>query len=200
MESIRSFIAIELPPEIRLALETLQARLKSPDQPWVKWVDLHGIHLTLKFLGNVATDRIDEIIAAMREAVGGMPTLQLELKGMGGFPNLKRVQVVWVGLDGEIDRLRQLQQGIEVSLARLGFARESRPFTPHLTLARVRDRVSAEDRQAFGQAVASASLEADYAFKVMAIGLIKSQLTRAGAVYSQLGAVGLKRPLSTTLT
>ncbi|HEY79386.1 MAG TPA: RNA 2',3'-cyclic phosphodiesterase [Dehalococcoidia bacterium] len=200
MEPIRSFIAIELPHEIRLALETLQARLKSPDQPWVKWVDPHGIHLTLKFLGNVATDRIDEIIAAMREAAGGMPTLHLELKGIGVFPNLKRVQVVWVGLDGEIEQLRQLQQRIEASLSRLGFARESRPFTPHLTLARVRDRASAEERQAFGQVVASASLEADYAFEVKAIILIKSQLTRTGAVYSQLGAVGLKKPLSTTQT
>jgi 2'-5' RNA ligase len=192
MEPIRTFIAVELPPEIRLALETLQARLKSPDQTWVKWVDPRGIHLTLKFLGNVAADRINEIIAAMREAAEGTPTLHLELKGTGVFPNLRRVQVAWVGLDGEIDRLIQLQQRIEASLSRLGFARESRPFTPHLTLARVRDRASAEERQAFGQAIASASLEANYAFEVTAIGLIKSQLTRAGAVYSQLGSIGLK--------
>jgi 2'-5' RNA ligase len=192
MEPIRTFIAVELPPEIRLALETLQARLKSPDQAWVKWVDPRGIHLTLKFLGNIATDRVNEIIAAMREAAEGTPTLHLELKGTGVFPNLRRVQVAWVGLDGEIDRLIQLQQRIEASLARLGFARESRPFTPHLTLARVRDRASAEERQAFGQAIASASLEANYAFEVTAIGLIKSQLTRAGALYSQLGSIGLK--------
>jgi 2'-5' RNA ligase len=198
MEPIRTFIAVELPQEIRLELETLQARLKLPNQPWVKWVDPHGIHLTLKFLGNIATDRVDEIIEAMREAAGGIPALHLELKGMGAFPNLKRVQVVWVGLEGEIEQLRQLQQRIEASLSRLGFARESRPFTPHLTLARVRDRASAEDRQAFGQAIASASLEANYAFEVTAIGLIKSQLTREGALYSQLGVVGLKKPLSTT--
>jgi 2'-5' RNA ligase len=200
MEPIRSFIAIELPREIRLALETLQARLKSPDQPWVKWVDPHGIHLTLKFLGNVAADRIDEIIEAMGEAAGGTPALHLEFKSMGVFPNLRRVQVAWIGLDGEIERLSQLQQRIEASLARLGFARESRPFTPHLTLARVRDRAPAEDRQAFGRVVAGASLEADYAFEVTAIGLIKSQLTREGAVYSRLGSAGLKKPLSTTPT
>jgi 2'-5' RNA ligase len=200
MEPIRSFIAIELPPEIKLALETLQAQLKSPDQTWVKWVDPHGIHLTLKFLGNVAADRIDDIIKAMREAAGGTPTLHLALKGMGVFPNLRQVQVAWVGLDGELEQLRQLQQRIEVNLARLGFTRESRPFTPHLTLARLRDRASAEERQAFGRSVAGASLEADYAFEVTAIGLIKSKLTRAGAVYSQLGSVGLKKPLSTTPT
>ncbi len=195
MEQLRSFIAVELPREIRLALEMLQARLKSPDQPWVKWVDPRGIHLTLKFLGNVTASRIDEIIKAMGDAARGTTALHLELKGMGVFPNHRRVQVAWIGLDGEIDRLSQLQQRIEANLSRLGFTRESRPFTPHLTLARVRDRASAEDRQAFGRVIAGASPEADNAFEVTAIGLIKSQLTREGAVYSQLGSVGLKKPL-----
>jgi 2'-5' RNA ligase len=200
MEQIRSFIAIELPPEIRLALQDLQDRLKSPDQPWVKWVDPQGIHLTLKFLGNVAADRINEIIEAMKEAARGTPTLHFEVKGLGVFPNPRRVQVAWVGLGGDIGRLSKLQQRLEASLARLGSARESRSFTPHLTLARVRDRASAEDRQAFGQVIASARLEADYVFEATEICLIKSQLTREGAVYRQLGSVGLKKPLSTTPT
>jgi 2'-5' RNA ligase len=197
MEQARSFIAIELPEELRLELSTLQARLKSHNQPWVKWVDPHSIHLTLKFLGNIAIDKIDEITRAMGEATEGIPPFHLRVKGLGVFPNLRRVQVAWVGLNGEVDRLSHLQQRIEASLAQLGFARESRPFTPHLTLARIRDRASAEERQAFGQAIASASLEIDYAFEVNAIRLMKSQLTREGAVYSQIGSVGLKRPLST---
>jgi 2'-5' RNA ligase len=200
MEQIRAFIAIELPQEIRLALNDLQNRLKSPDHSWVKWVDPQGIHLTLKFLGNVAAGKINEIIEAMGEAAKGTPALHLEVKGLGVFPNPRRVQVAWVGLGGDINRLSELQQRLEASLARLGFARESRPFTPHLTLARVRDRASAEDRQAFGQIITSARFETDYAFEVTAIGLIKSQLTREGAVYRQLGSVGLKKPLSTTST
>jgi 2'-5' RNA ligase len=200
MEQIRSFIAIELPQEIRLALHDLQNRFKSPNQPWVKWVDPQGIHLTLKFLGNVAADKIDEIIAAMREAAKGTPTLHLKVKELGVFPNPRRVQVAWVGLGGDINRLSELQQRLEANLARLGFARESRPFTPHLTLARVRDRASAEDRQAFGQVITGARFETDYAFEVTSIGLIKSQLTREGAIYSQLGSAELKKTLSTTST
>jgi 2'-5' RNA ligase len=200
MEQIRSFIAIELPQEIRLALQDLQNHLKSPDQPWVKWVDPQGIHLTLKFLSNVAADKINEIIESMKEVTLGTPTLHLEVKGLGVFPNPRRVQVAWVGLGGDIDRLSELQQRLEANLARLGFTRESRPFTPHLTLARVRDRASAEDRQAFGQVITSARLEIDYAFEVTTIGLIKSQLTREGAIYSQLGGAELKKPLSTTST
>jgi 2'-5' RNA ligase len=200
MEQVRSFIAIELPEELRLALSALQTHLKSHNQPWVKWGDPYGIHLTLKFLGNIAVSRIDEIIMAMREATEEIPAFHLKVKGLGVFPNLKRVQVAWVGLNGEISRLSQLQQRIEASLAHLGFARESRSFTPHLTLARVRDRASAEERQAFGQLIASTNLEANYAFEAQAISLIKSQLTREGAIYSRIGSVGLKKPLSTAPT
>jgi 2'-5' RNA ligase len=200
MEQVRSFVAIELPEELRLALNTLQTRLKSHNQPFVKWVDPYGVHLTLKFLGNIAVGRIDEIIGAMREAAEGIPVFQLKIKGLGVFPNLKRVQVAWVGLNGEINMLSQLQQRIETGLSRFGFARESRPFAPHLTLARVRDRASAEERQAFGQLIASTVLEADYSFEVAAISLIKSQLTREGAIYSRIGSVALKKPLPSAPT
>ena len=195
MEQVRSFIAIELPDELRLALGTLQTRLKSHNQPWVKWVDPYSIHLTLKFLGNIAAGRLDEILKAMKEATEGIPALHLKVNGLGVFPNPRRVQVAWVGLNGEITILSQLQQRLEISLAQLGFARESRPFTPHLTLARVRDRASAEERQAFEQVIANARFEAGYEFEAAAICLIRSQLTREGAVYHQIGSVGLKKPL-----
>lgn len=191
MEPVRSFIAIELPEEIRQALSTLQSRMKTPDQTWVKWVDPSGIHLTLKFLGNVAVSRLDEIIRAMREASEGIPPFHLKVRGLGVFPSPGRVQVAWVGLEGEIDRLNQLQQRIEANLAQLGFARESRAFTPHLTLARVRDRATGEERQAFGQVITSDSFEAGHGFDVSAVCLIKSQLTREGAVYTKIASVGL---------
>ncbi len=200
MEQVRSFIAIELPEELRLALRQLQARLKSGNQPWVKWVDPNSIHLTLKFLGNIAVGRIGEITTAMEEASQGISPFHIKVKDLGVFPNLRRVQVAWVGMSGEVDRLSQLQQRIEVSLARLGFARESRPFTPHLTLARIRDQASAEERQAFGHLIINASLETDYTIEVNVISLMKSQLTREGAIYSRIGSVGLKKPLSTVPT
>ena len=192
---MRSFIAIELPDELRLALGALQTRLKSHNQPWVKWVDPYSIHLTLKFLGNVAAVKLDEILKAIKEAAEGIPAFHLKVKGLGVFPNPRRVQVAWVGLNGEITILSQLQQRLETSLAQLGFTPESRPFTPHLTLARVRDRASAEERQSFGQIITSARFEAGYEFEVTAICLIRSQLTREGAVYHQIGSVGLEKSL-----
>ena len=198
MEQIRCFIAIELPDEVKTGLTQLEAQLKSGNQPWVKWVDPYSIHLTLKFLGNVAADRIDKITRAMGEAVQGASPFHLEVKDLGVFPNLRRVQVAWVGVSGEVDKLVQLQQRIESSLVPQGFTAESRPFTPHLTLARIRDRASPDERQRFGQLIADTKFEAAYTFQVDAISLMRSQLTREGAIYSRIGSVELNRDCLST--
>ncbi len=192
MEQVRCFIAIELPDEIKAGLSQLQSQLKSGSQTSVKWVDPYSIHLTLKFLGSVAANRMDEITVAMGEATQGVSPFQLEVKDLGVFPNLRRVQVVWVGIRGEVDKLARLQQRLESNLAGLGFAPEGRRFTPHLTLARVRDRASPDERERLGQTIADTKFEADYSFPVEAISLVRSQLTREGAIYSRISSVALK--------
>ena len=198
MEQIRSFIAIELPDELKVGLTQLQSQLKLSKQPWVKWVDPYSVHLTLKFLGSIAVDRIGEITGAMEEAAQGIPPFHLAVKDLGVFPNLRRVQVAWVGISGAVDKLGQLQQGIESNLTRLGFAPESRSFTPHLTLARLRDRAPLDERQRFGQLIASTKFEAVYAIEVDAISLMRSQLTREGAIYSRISSVVLNKPVITS--
>ena len=194
MEQIRSFIAIELPDELKLALRQLETRLKSGEQPWVKWVDPNSIHLTLKFLGNIAANRTGEITGALEEAAQGIPAFHLEVRDLGVFPNLKRVQLAWVGISGEVDKLGKLQQNIESSLARLGFVPESRPFTPHLTLARLRNQASLDERQRFGRLIAETRFEVG-TFLIDAISLMRSQLTREGAIYSRVSSVRLKNSL-----
>ena len=195
MEQIRSFIAIELPDELKLELARLEARLKSDKQPWVKWVSPEGIHITLKFLGNIAAETTGEITKAMEEAVQGISPFHLEVKGLGVFPNLRRVQVAWVGIIGEVDKLSQLQKRIETSLIPLGFAPESRVFTPHLTLARLRDQASLDERQRFGQLIANTKFETASAIEVDAVSLMRSQLTREGAIYSRSSLVRLGKNL-----
>ena len=197
MEQVRSFIAIELPDEVKSGLAQLQAQLKTGKQPPVKWVNPYSIHLTLKFLGNIAVDKISEITGAMEAAAQGISPFHLKVKDLGVFPNLRRVQVVWVGVSGEVDQLSRLQQGIESNLSPLGFTPESRPFTPHLTLARLREQASPDERQSFGQLIASTRFEAVYDFSVDSINLIKSQLTREGAIYSRISSVKLKTHLPT---
>ncbi len=191
MEQVRSFIAIELPEELKLGLTQLEAKLKSDELPQVKWVDPYGIHLTLKFLGNVAVNMLGDITRAIEASVQGIPPFRLEVKELGVFPNLRRVQVAWVGIGGEVDKLGQLQQRIESNLVPLGFPPESRPFMPHLTLARLRDWASLAERQRFGQLIAITKFEAAHIIEVDAINLMKSQLTKEGAIYSRISSVGL---------
>ena len=197
MEQVRSFIAIELPDELKVGLSQLQSLLRLGNQPWVKWVDPYSIHLTLKFLGNIAIDRIGEITKAIEDSAQGIAPFHLEVKETGVFPDLRRVQVAWVGIKGEVDKLKQLQQRIESNLAPLGFASEPRQFTPHLTLARLRPQASPNERQKFGQLIVETKFETDYIIKVDSINLMSSQLTREGAIYSQISSVKLKKNLST---
>jgi len=191
MEQIRSFIAVELPDEVKVGLAQLQAQLKAGQQPAVKWVDPYAVHLTLKFLGNIAVDKTSEITRAIEEAVQGISPLHLEVKELGAFPNFKRVRVAWVGVSGEVAKLSQIQQRIEANLESLGFARESRPFTPHLTLARLRERASPNEQQSFGQLIASTRFEGVYSFSVDSINLMRSELSREGAIYSRISTVKL---------
>ena len=199
MEQVRSFIAINLPEKVKIGLARLQDQLKSGEISSVKWVEPSDIHLTLKFLGSVTVDKIDEITRALEKATQGIPPFQLKVKELGAFPDLRRVQVVWVGLNGEIDKISQLKQHIESNLLPLGFTPESRPFTPHLTLARLRDRAASDERQRLGQLIAGTTFEVVYTIKVDYIHLMKSQLTREGAIYSKISSIGLKKPLSTNL-
>jgi 2'-5' RNA ligase len=190
MEQIRSFIAVELPDETKLKLKQLEAQLKSGRRYAMKWVAPDSIHLTLKFLGNIAIDRTGEITGAIEEAARGISPFQVNVTGLGVFPNSKRVQVTWVGLDGQTEKLVQLQQNIESGMEKLGFIPEKRRFTPHLTVARFRDHASPGERQDFGQLIASISFDAG-PFIVDSISLMKSQLTREGAIYTRISSIKL---------
>jgi 2'-5' RNA ligase len=191
MEQVRSFVAIELPEELKRELLELNGRLKAGGHRGVRWVDPQGMHLTLKFLGDVAADRLDDITAALAEAISGIAPFRLEVGGLGVFPNLRRVRVAWVGISGEVDSLQLLQRRVESSLAKIGFPAEARKFTPHLTLARVRDQVLPEERQGFGHFIENTDFKARRGITVDTVFLMKSQLTRQGAIYTQLSSVGL---------
>ena len=190
---IRSFIAIELPEEVREGLARLRSKLERDEHRFVKWVDPGGIHLTLKFLGNIPFKQVTEITKAIEEAAQGISLFHLEISGIGAFPNLKQVRVFWVGISGEVDKLSMLQQNMDSALAALGFAKEERSFVPHLTLARIRQGASPSERRSFGDLVGSTIFEDKYHIKVNAISLMKSQLTPAGAIYTRLSVVGLGR-------
>jgi 2'-5' RNA ligase len=190
-EQIRSFIAIELPEEAKEGLARLKKELERDEHKFVKWVDPRGIHLTLKFLGNIPSKQVAEITEAIEGPAQGISPFNLEIGGLGAFPSLKQVRVFWVGISGEVEKLSRLQQNIDSALAALRFAKEERSFVPHLTLARIRQGASPLERRSFGELVGSTTFEDKYHVTVESISLMRSQLTPAGAIYTRLSLVGL---------
>ncbi len=191
MEQIRAFIAIELPEELKISLARLQDSLRSGREEFVKWVDPEGIHLTLKFLGNVPSDKIAEITEAIARAAKGVKPFYLQAQGVGAFPNLKSPKVVWVGLGGELQSLKNLQSRIERTLSELDFPAETKEFSPHLTLGRVRDKATSRERSQLGEALGALKFESSSAFLVDGISLMRSTLTSSGAIYNRLSSVKL---------
>ncbi|MBI4318592.1 MAG: RNA 2',3'-cyclic phosphodiesterase [Chloroflexi bacterium] len=203
-ETVRAFVAIELPESVKHSLAELQAYVKkriaeavgqkSADK-LLNWTKPQGIHLTLKFLGNVPAGQIQGIGDAVSAAVAGQRPFVVSFAAAGAFPSLNRPRVIWVGVDGDLDALRLVQKRIDDALQKLGFAPETRPFSPHLTLARIREGGSTQDIRLIGQSVRQAS-EANLRIEelpVEEISLMRSELSRAGARYSQLAAFRLAK-------
>lgn len=191
MEAVRAFIAIELPWSVKSSLSQLQDNLKKSEYGSVKWVDSESIHLTLKFLGNIDAGRIPALTSAISEAAKGVTPFHLEFDAPGAFPHLRAPRVVWVGLKGDTASLNTLKDNIERALIPLGFPPESQRFSPHLTLGRVRDRATPNERRLLGEAVSTLKAEVTCLFEVSSISLMRSRLTREGAIYSCLASVAL---------
>ncbi|MFO7678656.1 MAG: RNA 2',3'-cyclic phosphodiesterase [Chloroflexota bacterium] len=178
METIRAFIAVELPvavkQELGLAADVL-AGLVPPRS--VRWVKPDLIHVTLCFLGETAVAKLPAIQQTLDETAQKHAPLTLRLNGTGCFPNARRPQVIWVGLAGDLAALAALKADLDDGLASLGWEKEERPFQPHLTLGRVN-----KGQKLAGFAAMAAVKE--IAFPVTAVLLIESQLTRQGPVYT----------------
>ena len=189
---VRVFIAAEISQEARDALEAVVGHLKAQGVSGGRWVRPEGVHLTLKFLGEIDEDLVPGVLEAMEHACRDTGPFTLALSNVGAFPSTNSPRVIWVGPGGELERLGELQQRIDLSLdSRLGFPLETRPFTPHLTLGRLHDRTTAEGRRRFGQALSGEGLVARVSWQVAEVQLIRSTLTPDGALYDVLGAQGL---------
>lgn len=189
MEDIRAFIAIELPEEVKKKLTELETRLRTKKYP-ARWVIPENIHLTLKFLGDISINSIPDIREVMEEAVLYSAPFKLGVSGVGVFPDMRRIQIIWAGVNGDLSSLTELQKKLDTGLEKLGFAPESRPFTAHLTLARMRDEASPGERENAGKIIESTQLEA-VEFPVGEINLVKSELKREGPVYTRVLSVPL---------
>jgi 2'-5' RNA ligase len=181
---MRLFVAVNLPDDLRSALGRLVDRL--PAGHGVRWVPPGNVHLTLRFLGEVSPDRVEEIETLLSAAAARHPAFTLTAQGVGAFPDLRRPRVVWVGIGPpeSIGTLDALHRDLEDGFADLGFGREGRPFRPHLTIGRVRDRRGR--RRTFPRGWIEGAAFPAAPFSVDAIDLMESRLEPAGARYRRL--------------
>jgi len=186
MEMIRSFIALELPDDVKSTVALIIKRLRPAQHRYVKWVAPEGTHLTIKFLGNISTDQIPKITGIMKTAAAKVPPLELKLGGLGMFPSEHRPRVIWVALDGNTEPLAKMQRDIEQALAPLGFPPENRAFTPHLTLGRVRDNATPDERREIASVIKDKKIDYEATFTLRELSLMKSTLTPTGAIYNRL--------------
>ncbi len=191
METIRTFVAIELPEEVKNSLAKILRDISPGYERFVKWIKSDSIHLTLKFLGNISTGSVDDITQALTDAASGPKAFTLELGGLGAFPNLKSPRVLWVGVEGDVPTALNLQGQIDQALTKLGFAVEKRGFSPHLTVGRLRDKASSRERSAVGKLVSEYEVKENPSFTVERLNLMRSTLTSSGAIYDRLASVPL---------
>lgn len=185
---IRSFVAVSLPAGVRDRLEQYGRELKSLGLD-ASYPKAESFHLTLKFLGNIPEQKVDEIGAALESAVAGLTPFSLEVRGLGAFPNPSGARVVWIGFE-QSEPLSMLQERVEQALEDLEFPREDRPFRPHLTLARLKSKDNLQALHAFlreaGPSATAGTVPVDEVI------LFRSDLRPDGARYTRLRAARLK--------
>ncbi len=183
---IRTFICIEIPESIKDRIDRLQKTLRQIDAQ-VSWTKPSNIHLTLKFLGGVASTRIERVAKAVERAASGIHHFEIEASGAGCFPSPRSPRVLWIGLPHAPEQLKQLYVNIEDELAREGFAREKRKFSPHLTIGRIRNPKNSAS-------IAEALMGEGFAperFKATEVIVMRSQLNPAGSIYTPQAIIKL---------
>jgi 2'-5' RNA ligase len=181
-DTIRAFIAIELPEKIIASISRVQESIRSQGFK-VRWVRPQNIHLTLKFLGDIKAAETKAVEKVVLDSVVGSAPISMTARGLGVFPGIKRPRVIWVGIGGQTDELIELQQTLDKKLATIGFSRERRPFKGHLTMGRVKAKIDSKRLLEAMKAFDGFETEPFVADRLI---LFQSDLKPSGAVYAKL--------------
>ena len=179
---IRAFLAIDLPMEIKERLAGQIGDL-SPGTSGIKWVDARQIHLTLKFFGSISTEMLDKIKESTQDVTIKNKPFSLTIKGVGGFPHIRRPRIIWAGINGDLGLLLKLVAELEIAYNQIGIAKEDRSFHPHLTLGR--NKTNQPNEKLF-QRLSGWVEEESEPFGVEEIILYKSVLKPSGPVYNKI--------------
>ncbi len=192
MSLVRTFVGIHLDDALRDRIEGLTDELRRrPGGQAARWTPKANIHLTLKFLGDVESNALPAVSAAVERAAAPFSPFTIEVADLGCFPNTRRPNIVWAGVRGDLATLRALQEAIEQALAPLGHPRERHPYSPHLTIGRVNRRVSAAESLALGQTIAVYGPISLGEMCVSHVSLVRSDLRPTGPLYTDLSTAVL---------
>lgn len=182
---VRAFVAIALPQILVERLKQIQQQLQSgAGGDAVLWTKPAQLHVTLKFLGNVAGDALKNLKSALRHACKGQAPFRLALENPGCFPNTRNPRVIWVGISGELEPLQKLQTQIDREMQAFGDHTEEHAFQPHLTIGRV--KVQGKEARKIGEAIERATVSSPGGWRVHNVELMQSEIGREGARYSIL--------------
>jgi 2'-5' RNA ligase len=185
---VRLFLAINLPPEVRCALFDATASLREL-APGLAWVSEPMLHLTLKFLGDRSPETAVMVQDAMCDVARRHEEVEMTVGGIGAFPTFRRPRVIWIGARHD-PRLELVHHDVELRCADLGFELDGRAFRPHVTLARVRERIPDDLLGSLTRATKRVAFEADV--PVRSIDLMQSQASPAARGYAVLGSAPLR--------
>ena len=186
-ETVRMFIAIELPGDVRQYVAECEDRLRRAGAD-VRWVRPDRIHLTLLFLGEVPADRLADLEAAVRAAAGSFAPLALQAAGAGRFPLRGTPRIIWIGVEEPTGGLVRLQKAVAEATADFAEKREDREFAAHLTLGRAK---SGKNARPLDEAIAAMAAETGPAFEVREVVIFKSELSPQGPTYTPLAKLPL---------
>jgi 2'-5' RNA ligase len=185
---MRLFLAINPPVEIRRGVWDAAAPLRAV-APELSWVPEPRIHMTLKFLGEQPDEGLAPLVTAVERVASTHAAPVARVEGVGAFPNFRRPRVVWIGVTPE-PRVELLHHDIEIALAAIGFEMEGRPFRPHLTLARVPERATAEQLRGLGRTAAKVRFTGE--FTIRSVDVMRSDPGAGGVAYTMLASASLK--------
>lgn len=186
MKTLRTFIAVDFPIEIKEKIESITTYFKTQLPPKaIKWVDPNNMHLTLKFMGETPADQLDPIKNALQKVASGFPVFTIEVVNLGMYPNPNMPRVIWLGISGE-EKLISLLKQLEGALQEVGIQPEKRLFSPHLTIARVRRKSSKETAKDIGQTLSQFTVSTLGFIQVNEIVYYQSELTPQGPNYTIL--------------
>lgn len=186
MGLLRAFLAAEISIPLQDHIHTATAGLHAAlGDGLVRWVPPHNVHLTLKFLGDVSRSNLDLIEQMLLKEAAQFAAFDMQVGGLGAYPNLRRARVLWVGLKAPAELL-SLQRAVESAAARLGYESEERGFSPHLTIGRVRQNASSGDLQKIRTTLEGCRLGELGSVRVDALHLFKSELRPEGSLYTRL--------------